>query len=533
MSDDWIEPLLQQAIAHHQAGHFAEAEAIYRRVLARQPKQANALHYLGVLAGQAGEHQAAIDLIRRAVSLHPQDREAQLNLANTLALYAISLHNVGKSDQAIPLLREALSMEPENAQTRLNLALALNNYGNVLRERGAVDEALSALREAQSLRPDLAQVRNNLASALRDNYQLDEAILEYRQAIALDPRYAQAWNNLGVALREKLQIQEAIDAHRRAIAIQPSYADAHFALGWALLLTGNFVEGWKEYEWRLRQKNASLLERTWDGAELNGKTILLHAEQGFGDTIQYARFIPRVAQGGGKIILACQSELVRLLKNLPGVDRVVSNAEALPPFDVRCPLMSLPLVFATEASTILANIPYLTPDADDVARWSKRLKPGQRLRVGVSWSGRPTHPDDRNRSIPLHDFRPLFQHSEIEIHSLQPSAGQGADMGLIEYGDALKDFADTAALIGNLDLIISVDTAVAHLAGAMGKPVWLLLPYSPDWRWMLNHSDSPWYPTMRLFRQSRLRDWVSVVNQVAQQLSITASRHKTDAVRRG
>ena len=521
MSDDAVEPLLQQGIAHHQAGHFAEAQAIYRQVLAQRSDQPDALHYLGVLAGQAGDHQTAIDLIRQALSLRPQDREAQLNLAHSLALHAISLHNAGKSDQAVPLLREAMSIEPENSQTRLNLALALNNHGNVLRERGALDESLVALREAQALRPDLAQVHNNLASALRDKGALDDAIAKYRQAITLEPRYAQAWNNLGVALREKLQIQEAMDAHRRAIAIQGDYADAHFALGWALLLTANFHEGWKEYEWRLRRKNASLLERTWDGGDLNGKTIMLHAEQGFGDTIQFVRYLPLVAKRGGRIILVCQAEMVRLLNNFPGVDHLLSNADPLPRFDVRCPLMSLPLVFGTTLETIPAEIPYLRPDAAlvDMFRLSGfNLRASRPVRVGLAWSGRPTHPDDRNRSIPFRELLPLLKSPGVEFHSLQPGAEPTTGTHFVRHGEALKDFADTAALIANLDLVISVDTAVAHLAGAMGKPAWLLLPFSGDWRWMLNRSDTPWYPTMRLFRQPRARDWASVVQEVAQAL---------------
>ena len=574
--------VLEEAIRRHQSGQLREAEAFYREVLSREPDNADALHYLGVLAGQAGHHDAAIDLIRKSLAIRPDDSEARLNLANSLALHALSLQRAGQSEQAIALLRESLSLEPQNADTCMHLGIALhdagkldeaiaalrravelnprsadahnnlgnllqekgklieavdcfgkslllrpehaealNNLGNALREQGRLDEAQSALRRALDLRPNVPQIHNNLANVLRSAARTGEAIQEYRRAVTLEPRYAEGWNNLGVVLREVGQIQESIDAHRKAIAIDPAYADAHFALAFSLLLSGDFHNGWREYEWRLRRKTGSqVLERNWDGADLDGRTILLHAEQGFGDTIQFARYVPLVMHRGGKVIVACQRELVRLLEHLSGVERVMPIDDPLPGFHVHCPLMSLPLVFGTDRASIPANVPYLAADPASVAAWAKRVSPGAKLNVGLAWTGRPTHPDDRNRSIPSNALAPLAAVSNVSFHSLQPgSLTSNSGFDIIDHTDRLGDFADTAALIANLDLVITADTAVAHLAGAMAKPVWLMLPFAPDWRWMLSRDDSPWYPTMRLFRQLVPHDWRSVIANVCRALA--------------
>jgi tetratricopeptide (TPR) repeat protein len=574
--------LLEEAIRRHQSGQLRDAEALYRQVLSRQPDNPDALHYLGVLAGQAGHHDAAIDLIRKSLALRPGDSDARLNLASSLALHALSLQRAGQSEQAIALLRESLSLEPQNADTCMHLGIALrdagkldeatavlrcavelnpqsadahnnlgnvlqekrelteavdcfrkslslrpdhgealNNLGNALREQGRLDEAQSALRRALDLRPNVPQIHNNLANVLRSDAHLVEAIQEYRRAVALEPRYAEGWNNLGVVLRETGQIQESIDAHRKAIASDPAFADAHFALAFSLLLSGDFHNGWREYEWRLRRKTGSqVLERNWDGADLDGRTILLHAEQGFGDTIQFARYVPLVMHRGGKVIVACQRELVRLLGHLSGVERVISIDEPLPGFHVHCPLMSLPLVFGTGHESIPANVPYLAADLASAATWAKRVSPGARLNIGLAWTGRPTHPDDRNRSIPASALAPLAAVPNVSFHSLQPgSSMSGLELDIIDHTDRLRDFADTAALIANLDLVITADTAVAHLAGAMAKPVWLMLPFAPDWRWMLSRDDSPWYPTMRLFRQPVPRHWTNVIANISRALA--------------
>ena len=577
--DPSISGVLERAIQLHQVGQLREAETLYRQVLSRQPDNPEALHYLGVLAGQAGRHDAAIDLIRKSLSLRPNDPDARLNLASSLALHALSLRAAGQSVQGIPLLRESLSIDPNNADTCIHLAIALrdagemdqaiamlrhavelnpqnpdahsnlgnllqekgelndaidcfhraislrpdhaealNNLGNALRQQGRMDEAQAPLIRAIQLRPAVPQIHNNMANVLRGAGRMDEAIDQYRQSVALQPSYSEGWNNLGVALREAGQIAQSIDAHRRAIAIEPGYAEGHFALAFALLLEGEFHEGWQQYEWRLRRKSSlKVLDRNWDGADLDGRTILLHAEQGFGDTIQFARYVPLVMHRGGKVIIAAQPELVGLLEGVSGIERVMSIDDALPGFHLHCPLVSLPLVFQTERDSIPRNVPYIAADPARSAAWAARIGAGSKLNIGLAWSGRPTHPDDRNRSIPLPQLEILATVPNATFHSLQPGAlasDQSPALNILDHTQHLGDFADTAALIANLDMVISVDTAVAHLAGAMARPVWLLLPFAPDWRWMLGRTDSPWYPTMRLFRQPTRGDWNSVLTEV-------------------
>ena len=572
IGDPTISGVMARAIQLHQAGNLREAEGLYREVLSRQPDNSDALHYLGVLAGQAGRHDVAIDLIRKSLSLHPSDTDARLNLASSLALHALSLRAAGQSARGIPLLRESLSIDPNNADTCIHLGIALrdagemesaiamlrhavelnpqnpdahnnlgnllqekgelteavdcfhqaislrsdhaealNNLGNALRQQRRLEEAKAALVRAMQLRPGVPQIHNNLANVLRGAGDMREAVEQYRKAVALEPSYVEGWNNLGVALRETGQIAQSIDAHRRAIVIDPAYAEAHFALAFALLLKGEFLEGWREYDWRLRRKSSlKVLERNWDGADLDGRTILLHAEQGFGDTIQFARYVPLVMHRGGKVIVACQAELVRLLERLSGIERVISIDDPLPGFHLHCPLMSLPLVFQTDRDSIPRNVPYIAADPARTAAWAARIGAGSKLNIGLAWSGRPTHPDDRNRSVPLSQLEPLAAVPNATFHSLQPgalSSAQPPGLHIVDHTEFLRDFADTAALIANLDLVISVDTAVAHLAGAMARPIWLLLPFAPDWRWMLGRADSPWYPTTRLFRQTSPGDW--------------------------
>jgi hypothetical protein len=325
-------------------------------------------------------------------------------------------------------------------------------------------------------------------------------------------------------------MNEAIACFQKALQIDPHYPEAHCNMSFVYLLTGNFEEGWKEYEWRRRLKGSVQREFSqplWDGSDIHGKTILLYAEQGFGDTIQFIRYIPFVAQKNAIVLVECQDELASVIQDIEGVNRVFVFGEQLPEFDVHCPLLSLPLVFDTTLETIPAEVPYIKADSILVQRWKNKLKhDNSKLKIGLSWAGRPTHKRDRQRSISFDTFSPLLQINEVTFYSLQKgeAAGQAKNptkgMKLIDYTDEMRDFSDTAAFIENLDLIISVDTAVAHLAGALGKPVWTLLPFAPDWRWMLHREDSPWYPTMRLFRQPSPGDWGSVINNVLRNLEL-------------
>jgi Tetratricopeptide repeat/Glycosyltransferase family 9 (heptosyltransferase) len=367
----------------------------------------------------------------------------------------------------------------------------------------------------------------NLGNSLADNRQLDEAVTAYRQAIALRPDYLQAVANLGNALTRLGRYHEAIEIYERAIAINPDHPFAHFNMATVLLTLGNFERGWAEHEWRIKAAGSPTDWHTkfprWTGDDLNGRRILLHSEQGRGDTIQFVRYIPLIAQRGGRVVLGCPPELGRLLRNVSGVKQLIHGAP-LPQFDVHCPLPSLPLVFQTTLLTIPSTVPYLTVDPTLSQRWRARLADDRRLKVGLAWAGSPTHGNDRNRSIMLMTLSPLLNIPGIRFFSLQVgAAGEPARRlpasVITDFTNELTDFADTAALVEHLDLIISVDTAVAHLAGALGKAVWVLLPFVPDWRWMLDRDDSPWYPTMRLFRQARLGDWSVPMQRMTRELT--------------
>lgn len=333
------------------------------------------------------------------------------------------------------------------------------------------------------------------------------------------------------------QIDEAIAAYRRALALNRGLAEAHNSLGLALLLQGEFLPGWDEYEWRWKMKDFPSPQRNldqvqWTGQPLEGRTLLLHAEQGIGDTLQFIRYLPLIRRLGASIIVECPSELQRLIRPIASGHRVGVTGQPLPPFELHCPLMSLPRVFGTMLDSIPREIPYLRADADDIQTWKDRLGEDlPSLKVGLAWAGSPNHAEDRYRSIALDRLGPLGQVPGIRFVSLQK--GHAATqtnklphgMQLIDISEEINDFADTAALIANLDLVIAVDTAVAHLAGAMGAPVWVLLPFAPDWRWMLDREDSPWYPTMRLFRQPLRGDWDSVIARVVRALSIWTKSH--------
>jgi hypothetical protein len=361
--------------------------------------------------------------------------------------------------------------------------------------------------------------------------RLEEALESYARARAIKPDYAEALYNQGNALVMLGRHREALASYERALAIKPDHAEAQWNQGLARLRLGDFRAGWKQYEWRWQRPDGvksqrSFAQPVWTGQQsLQGKTILLHAEQGLGDTIQFVRYATLVARRGAKVMLEVQRTLKGLLARVEGVAGIVGRGEELPAFDLHCPLLSLPLAFGTELSSIPASVPYLAATDDRIETWSARLPPRKGLRVGIAWSGNAKHKDDRNRSIALARLAHLFAAPGVQFVSLQKDARDGeAEVlrdipGFLDLGPELKDFADTAALISLIDLVISVDTSTAHLAGAMGKPVWVLLPFSPDWRWLLEREDSPWYPTARLFRQPMIGDWESVIGRMRRELA--------------
>jgi tetratricopeptide (TPR) repeat protein len=503
---------LALAEQHRMAGRLAEARTLCDKILEVQPDEAVALHLLGLVAHQSGEPAMAIAHLRRAVALAPRAALFHANLGEMCRL-------AGHAEEAVREGRRAVELEPDYPE-------ALSNLGVALYERGDYAEAERCHRRATDLRPGFAVAHSNLGNAQHALGRLDEAIVSYRAALALERGFADCWSNLGLSLAQLGRHDEALDAYRAAVAADPVHADGHVGVALQTLLRGNFADGWFEYLWRWRSRQLSLpriAAPAWQGDAAAGRHILLVAEQGLGDTIQMSRYAIVLSGGGTKVSLMVQRPLVRLLaENMPGA--TVVNAQAQhPSCDLYCPLMNLPLLLGTTAETIPAA-PYLRAPAELAAAWRREIGARGRLRVGLAWAGSPRHINDRNRSLPLATLAPLFAIDGITWVSLQvgPGAAEAAGTPLLDPSARLGDFLDTAALLTGLDLVISVDTAVAHLAGAMGLPVWLMLPVGNDWRWLLNRDDTRWYPTMRLFRQTAFNAWEPVVARVGASIAALA-----------
>ena len=529
--------------AYRALGRFDEAIASYRHTLQLQPDHPEALYNLGNALMGKGQADQAVLCYRSALHIRPNYAEANVNLGSALV-------ELKKYEDAIAAYRQALLLKPGIPEIHNNLCAAL-----IKLERH--EEALAAIRPALELKPDYAEAHNNLATIFAANRHFDEAIVAFRRAIELKPLYAQAHGNLGNALREMGRTDEAIAACHRALELDPNSSEAHNNLGSALLeigrgdeadssfrralelapdfgdarvnhamlllLRGNFEQGWPQYEARLHLSPTSardFAQPMWDGSPLRGRRILIHPEQGFGDAIHFIRYAPLIAERGGEVIVECRSPLADLFRTVKGVREVVVEGDPLPPFDVHVPMLSLPLLFQTTRATIPKDVPYLLVDPARREIWKKRLgEKRTRFRIGLCSAGSPQNRRTRTRDISLEQLRPILQVEGSDFFNLQPgSSTEEATRsleGIIDHTKEIRDFADTAAMMAELDLIISVDTAVAHLAGALGRPVWTLLPLVPDWRWGLDGADTPWYPTMQLFRQTTAGDWGSVVQRVA------------------
>jgi tetratricopeptide (TPR) repeat protein len=532
-------------------GDLDESIAVYRQALALNPRLALAYNNLGNALKDKGKLDEAVDSYRQCLVLMPDHPEAHNNLANILK-------GKGQLDEAIAGYRQALALRPNSPETHVNLGSALCekgqldeaitsyrealtlkpdltealiNLGSALSDKGQLNEAIASYRQALALKPDSSVALNNLGNGLREKGELEEAIACYKEALALEPDYAEAYDNLSTSLSDKGQYDEAIASARKAIALKPGYSQAHCNLAFLLLRQGDWSIGWKEYEWRRKVKNFPSPRRNfpqpqWDGSDLKDRNLFIHCEQGFGDALQFVRYIPMIGQSGARVVVECLPELERLLRGNSGGWQVVALGQTLPDFDVYCPMLSLPLALAATQETIPAAIPYLHADATIRSKWQDRLeRESHGFKVGIAWAGSKTHKNDRNRSIALSTMAPLGRVNGIRFFSLQKSQdtrrGDVAPTGFepIDWTDELTDFADTAAMIANLDLVISVDTSVAHLAGAMGKPVWVMLPFASDWRWFIDREDSPWYPTMRLFRQTVWGSWEEVVSKIGDALA--------------
>ncbi|MGD0389665.1 MAG: tetratricopeptide repeat protein [Tepidisphaeraceae bacterium] len=516
-SDDRADQAIREALAHHRAGRLDEAEKIYRQVLVRQPSHANALQLLGVCYGQSGQPQKAVALISRALAIRPDVAEFHGNLGEFL-------RELGKIPESIASFERAIALNGSDPVIR-------NNFGVSLAKARQFEAAIAQFRRAIELKPDYADPHANMGTALNAIDRLDEAFAEIQTAIAMNPGLPDAYNSLGNVLFNKGEFSQAISLLSKVLSSNPNDAKLHANLALAYLVTGDFERGWREYEWRLRVPeivgNRQLPQPRWDGGDLRGKTILLQSEQGFGDMIQFARFIPRVAGRGGRVILESPVETLRLFRDFPGVSQLAEHDKPLPHFDVQCPLMSLAAVFGVTEQTIPHEAPYLKSDPELARQWAGRFDAaGDRLRVGLAWAGRPEHAKDRNRSMKLEQFAPLAAVENAAFYSLQmgEAAAQAAHppsgLHLTDWTKDVRDFADSAAMVEHLELVVTVDTSVAHLAAAMGKRVWVLLPRIPDWRWMLDRPDSPWYPTMRLFRQTTRGDWGEVLRRVVEAIQM-------------
>jgi len=474
-----IAEVLRLGLGRQQAGRFQEAEAIYKEILAEDPVNADALHLLGVLSSETGRHDQAAACIGRAITLNP----------------------------APPFYH--------------------NNLGNVLHEQGRFSDARLCYEEALRRDPSYAEAHNNLANSL---YQLGlflEALPHYLEAVRLKPGYAEAYNSFAVALRDQGLLSEALGCYEEALRLAPENADAHTGRAILRLLLGDFERGWPEYEWRWKAKGFPrrvFQQPLWDGALHPGARILLDAEQGLGDTIQFLRYVPLVKQTGATVLVECQPRLVPLLETVPEIDQVIAAGSPLPSFDAHLPFLSLPGVFHTTLETIPKWVPYLRVPQTKLESWRRRVGAGGFKKVGIAWAGSPTYKKDRDRSLPLSEFAPLSGIPGIRLFSLQKMTGESelssgaAGLEIEDLEAGADEITDTAAAIQSLDLVIAADTMVAHLAGALGAPVWTLLPFAADWRWLLGREDTPWYPTMRLFRQSRPGEWRPVIERVAEAL---------------
>jgi hypothetical protein len=398
-----------------------------------------------------------------------------------------------------------------------------NELGNVLCRRGLWDEAMPAYRKALEIQPDLIDAHANLGVAFIQSGQLEAGIECQYRAIGIKEDYVVPHNNLGSALMIAGRFEEAEKALNRAIELRPQLAEAHFARSLIWLMRGDFENGWAEYEWRLNGRSAFMQaaakfdQPRWDGKDLNGRTILLHAEGGLGDSIQFVRYAPLVARRGGRVVVRCQPPLVELFRSIEGIEQIVTPEMPLPRFDVHCPLMSLPFAFSTRLDSIPWSGPYLRAEPVEAERWQSRM--GEGFKVGLAWRGAVRNLLDRWRSIEWPEFSKISSVKGCRFFSLQKEkTSEALDPALVDWTDELTDFRATAALVANLGLVITVDTSIAHLAGAMGKPVWVLIPSSPDFRWMLGRQNSPWYPSMRLFRQKERGNWSPVIDSVRQAL---------------
>lgn len=475
--------LTSEAFKYHQEGNLKEAKNIYEQILKHKPNHFDALQLLGILYGQ-----------------------------------------INKKDKAIKLLELALQIKPDDAAT-------LNNYGVILTEVNRTNDSYEVLDKATNIKPDYAEAYSNKGNTLKLLEKYDDAVKAYSKAIQLKPNYAEAYNNRGVIYKELSQMNLALKDLKKAISLKPDYPEANSTMGVTLLLTGNFSKGWEQYEWRWKDLSdpsviRSFKQPLWDGKKsLKDKSILLYSEQGLGDTIQFSRYILLIKALGAKVILETHKELLNIVGSIDSNITVILIGQTLPHFDFQCPLLSLPLKFGTGLKNIPSPNRYICADKRIVPKWKKKIGSQKKPLIGLAWEGNPLHKNDYNRSILLAELIPhlpkkyeyIGLQKDIRESNLKTLKRSSMIDNLIDKNVSMDD---TAAIIENLDIVISVDTSVAHLSASMGKPTWILLPFVPDWRWLLNRNDSPWYKSVKLFRQEKRGNWELVFKDLNKKLNV-------------
>jgi tetratricopeptide (TPR) repeat protein len=516
---DHAEACFRCGIALFELAQFDDAVAHFDRALTIRPQHAEAHFNRGSALKALKRYNEAIASYQSAIFYKAENADAYANLGNTLL-------ELGRLEEAIASYDQAITINP-------HYAVAYTNRGNALQALRQFGEAVISHKKAIFINPDLAEAYSNLGNVEQDLGEFDAAIANYDKAIHINPDYADAHVNRGNALHGLNRLDEAIASYERAIRIEPRCADAYWNKSLVLLSLGDFPNGWRLYEWRWKTRKHSVLEKTRDFVQplwlgefsLNGKTILLHCEQGIGDTIQFCRYVKLVADLGARVVFEVEESLFELMAQIGGVDQLVVKGGVLPQFDYHCPIMSLPLAFKTELKSIPTPGAYLKNEKSKLAEWNKRLGEKSRPRIGLAWSGNAMHRNDHNRSISLSALTPYLSDAfeyvclQKELRTSDEASLQRSQLRF--FGDEILNFADTAALCDLMDVVISVDTSVAHLSGALGKLTWVLLPHMSDFRWLLSGTTSPWYESVRLYRQDEQRDWASVLERVSADLNET------------
>ena len=509
-----LQEMLQEAVHAFQKGNLDGANLILKQVLQIDSNNLPALNILGLIKATQSHYKEAADYLSRAAQFDPNDASIQYNLAKVLS-------DSGNDNEALIHYKNAVTLASDNPDAWLN-------YGKSASNLGRHSEALLCYANSLNLKPDYAEALLNKGATLKEINRFEEAIACTERALSINPNLIEAWSNKGVALKELKRFDEAIIHYDKALALKPDYAEAGFNKSYCLLLQGNFENGLRYYECRWNSKKISEIagmrifdKPTWLGVEsLQDKTILLYGEQGLGDYIQFCRYVKLVADLGAKVILEVPQSLASLMQGLQAVSEFVIKGNSLPFFDYQCPLLSLPLAFRTTLATIPWKDPYLYADKNKALEWKHKLGEKRKKRVGIAWSSTSNFKNDAKRSLLLADFVKALALDRYEYVCLQKELKE-CDVELFKahknirfYGDAIRDFSDTAALIENVDIVISTCTSIPHLSGAMGKSTWILLSNVPDWRWLMDRKDSPWYPSVRLYRQPVIGDWYSVFDKV-------------------